>query len=74
MNMHFTTYVGVDAYKSGFEPVNGYSMEAKVQLENVDTISLDALYRANAKYLDGLNYFENVASVLADAKKHVEKG
>ena len=25
-------------------------------------------------HLDGLKYFENVASVLADAKKHEEKG
>lgn len=74
VNMQFATYVSVDAYKSGFEPVNGYSMGAKMQLENVDVVSLDALYKANANYLDGLNYFEDVASVLADAKKHEEKG
>ena len=74
VNMQFATYVSVDAYKGGFEPVNGYSLVAKMQLENVDVVSLDALYRANANYLDGLNYFDNVASVLADAKKHEEKG
>ena len=74
VNMQFATYVSVDAYKSGFEPVNGYSLVAKMQLENVDVVSLDALYKANANYLDGLNYFEDVASVLADAKKHKEKG
>ena len=66
-------YVSVYAYKSGFEPLNGYSLVAKVQLENVDVVSLDALYKANAKYLDGLNYFENVVSVLANAKKFEEK-
>ena len=74
VNMQFATYVSVDAYKSGFEPVNGYSLVAKMQLENVDVVTLDALYKANANYLDGLNYFEDVASVLADAKKHEEKG
>ena len=74
VNMHFATFVSVDAYKGGFEPVNGNSLVAKMQLENVDVVSLDALYRANAHYLDGLNYFEGVASVLADAKKHTEKG
>ena len=74
VNIQFATYVSVDAYKGGFEPVNGYSLVAKMQLENVDVVSLDALYGANANYLDGLNYFEGVASVLADAKKHTEKG
>ena len=74
VNMQFATYASVDAYKGGFEPVNGYSLVAKMQLENVDVVSLDALYKANANYLDGLNYFENVASVLVDAKKHTEKG
>ena len=74
VNMQFATYVSVDAYKGGFEPINGYSLVAKMQLENVDVVSLDTLYRANANYLDGLNYFDNVASVLADAKKHEEKG
>ena len=73
VNIQFATYVSVDAYKGGFEPVNGYSMVAKMRLENVDVVSLDALYKANANYLDGLNYFENVASVLANAKKHEEK-
>ena len=45
-----------------------------VKLENVDVVSLDALYKANANYLDGLNYSKDVASVLADAEKHEEKG
>ena len=74
VNVQFATYVSVDAYKGGFEPVNGYSLVAKMQLENVDVVSLDALYKANANYLDGLSYFKDVASVLADAKKHEEKG
>ena len=75
VNIQFATYVSVDAYKGGFEPVNGYSLVAKIPLENVDVVLLlDALYKANANYLDGLNYFEGVASVLADAKKHTEKG
>ena len=74
VNIQFATYVSVDAYKGGFEPVNGYSLVAKMRLENVDVVSLDALYKANANYLDGLNYFEDAASVLADAKKHEEKG
>ncbi len=74
VNMQFATYVSVDTYKGGFEPVNGYSLVAKMRLENVDVVSLDALYKANVNYLDGLNYLEDVASVLADAKKHEEKG
>lgn len=74
VNMQFATYVSVDAYKGGFEPVNGYSLVAKMRLENVDVVSLDALYKANANYLDGLNYLEDIASVLADAKKHEERG
>ena len=73
VNIQFATYVSVDAYKGGFEPVNGYSLVAKMQLENVDVVSLDALYGATANYLDGLNYFENVASVLADAKNTKRK-
>ena len=75
VNIQFATYVSVDAYKGGFEPVNGYSLVAKMPLENVDVVLLlDALYKANANYLDGLNYSKDVASVLADAKKHEEKG
>ena len=73
--MQFATYVSVDAYKGGFEPVNSYSLVAKMRLENVDVVSLlDTLYKANANYLDGLSYLEDIASVLADAKKHEEKG
>ena len=74
VNLQFATYVSADTYKGGFEPINGYSLVAKMQLENVDVVSLDALYKANANYLDGLNYLEDIASVLADAKKHEEKG
>lgn len=73
-NLQFATYASVDAYKGGFEPINGYSLVAKMQLENVESISLDALYKARANYLDGLNYIDNVASVLADAKEYEEKG
>ena len=73
--MQFATYVSVDAYKEGFEPVNGYSLVAKMQLENVDVVSmLDALYKARANYLNGLSYIDNVASVLVDAKEYKEKG
>ena len=74
VNVQFATYVSVDAYKGGFEPVNGYSLVAKMQLENVDVVSLDALYKARANYLDGLSYIDNVASVLVDAKEYKEKG
>ena len=74
VNMQFATYVSVDTYKGGFDPVNGYSLVAKLRLENVDTVTLDDLYKARTNYLDALNYVEDVTSILADADEHTEKG
>lgn len=73
-NVQFATYASVDAYKGGYEPINGYSVSARFNLENVDTVTLDDLYKARINYLDALNYSEDVASILADAKEYVEKG
>lgn len=73
-NVQFATYASVNAYKDGYEPINEYSVSVKLHLENVDTVTLDALYKARTNYLDALNYSEDVASILADASEYVEKG